>query len=334
MVKALIKKPLKPVLTSLASRYGAHRQHSATPRLWVLMYHRILPVTDERYHLEEPGMRVTPESFEMHLQQLRKHFELVSLKDWVSAREEGRELPPKACAITFDDGWRDNYEYAFPLLKQYNAPATLFAVVDKIGTDFQFWPNIVASLLLSGAGSRFKNDPVLADAATHEAYPDQEAVAGAIKRLKSRSDAEIFGALDAMDWRAQIPSAMVPALMNWEQLLDMQASGLVDIGSHTRTHARLTSALPAQALSDEIVSSKARLEDKIQRAVDLFCFPNGDFNPEALALVKETYKAAVTTNRGINQSDTLALHELTRVGIHDDIANTPTRFDARLSGWV
>lgn len=332
-MKKLLKKALKPAVVSVAGCFGSHRQASSEPRLWVLMYHRILPPTDERFHQEEPGMRVTPDSFDMHLQELKQHFELVSLSDWVRAKEDGQLLPKRACAVTFDDGWQDNYEYAFPLLKKHQVPATLFAVSEKIGTDFQFWPNIIAALLLSGAGPRLEEDTILNLAGTSKTKPDADAVAQCIKQLKARTDAEIFQALDNIQWRSLLPEPMRPALMNWDQLREMQNSGLVEVGSHTCSHRRLTDALSDEELSYEIGKSKQVLEQNTGHPIPLFCFPNGDYSDNALKQVQNLYMAAVTTQRGINNEKTLN-HELTRIGMHDDVSNTRRRFNARLSGWL
>lgn len=329
----LLKKALKPALISVASRFGPHCRPSAEPRLWVLMYHRILPTSDERFHQEEPGMRVTPESFEMQLQELKRHFELVNLSDWVQAKEAGRPLPKRACAVTFDDGWRDNYEYAFPLLEKHQVPATLFAVAEKIGTDFQFWPNIIAALLLNGAGPRLAEDSVLNLAGTSQTRPDAETIAQCIKQLKARTDADIFQALESLQWRMLLSKPMLPALMNWDQLREMQASGLVEVGSHTCSHRRLTDALAHDELSFEIGKSKQILEQNLDQPVQLFCFPNGDYSQSALDLVHNLYLAAVTTQKGINSAKAYR-HELARIGMHEDISNTRRRFNARLSGWV
>jgi peptidoglycan/xylan/chitin deacetylase (PgdA/CDA1 family) len=122
--------------------------------------------------------------------------------------------------------------------------------------------------------------------------------------------------------------------MNWDQLNSMQASGLVEIGSHTCTHRRLTSALTSAELEHEIVNSKKILQAKLSAPVELFCFPNGDYNAAALALVETHYSAAVTTKRGINTSNSVALHELTRIGLHDEVSHTRTLLRSRLSGWV
>lgn len=332
--KALVKKALKPLLISAAGRFGAHRKPGPEPRLWVLMYHRILPETDLRYHQEEPGMRVTPESFDMHLRELKRHFELVSLGDWVKARETGAVLPRHACAVTFDDGWRDNFEHALPLLQKHQVPATLFAVAEKIGTDFQFWPNAVAALMLDGAGPTLAKHRILGVTGMEATKPSAEQLAGCIKQLKAYTDSEIFAALDELGWRSLLSKPMEPALMDWSQLRQMQASGLVEIGSHTCTHQRLTTALPKPELEREIVESRELLERELERSISLFCFPNGDYSADALALVEQHYTAAVTTQKGINRGADCPLHELVRIGIHNDIARTARRFNARLSGWV
>jgi peptidoglycan/xylan/chitin deacetylase (PgdA/CDA1 family) len=322
---------IKPVFLAGADFFGAHRRSCAEDRLWILMYHRILPREDERFVLEEPGMVVQPDSFEMHLRELKRHFDVLSLGDWVTAKERGEALPKRACAITFDDGWLDNYEYAFPALKASQVPATLFAVAEKIGTKFQFWPNIVAGLLHAGAGREMARHPVFAGAIQgHEIA--REDIATCINHLKARSDEELFQALADIGWESKIEPS--PALMDWDQLREMQSSGLVEVGSHTCSHRRLNAHLAQDALFHEIVHSKEILEKQTGQPVNLFCFPNGDYTPAVLDLVRKHYQAAVTTQSGINHEGSIHPHELTRIGMHDDISNTSRRFNARLSGWA
>lgn len=333
-----VKQIIKPILVSLASNFGPHTRTGRHPRLWLLMYHRVLPAHDVRYGREEPGMLIRPETLEMHIQEVKRQFDLISLKEWIDLHRAGVAVPDRACAITFDDGWLDNYQYAFPVLQTYSTPATLFAVVEKIGTDFQFWPNILANLLLHGAKQELEQHPIFqpyVNRLTGNVTVDQ--VAGVIKQLKVHTDADIFDALGQINWRALCTSyagGMTPALMNWDQLCEMKQSGLVDIGSHTCTHRRLTNALSQEELEYEIVHSKTLLEQRLQSTVDLFCFPNGDYNDLALSLVKQHYRASVTTQRGINKDYELNLHELSRIGLHDEVSCSRRLFRARLSGWV
>lgn len=334
-MKAAIKQLIKPALVSISSSFGPHVRGGPHPRLWLLMYHRVLPHLDPRFKQEEPGMLIQPDTLDMHIQEIRRQFELISLGDWVTAAGCGDSLPDKACAITFDDGWADNYEYAFPVLKARSAPATLFAVAEKIGTDFQFWPNIVAMLLLSDAARKMAQHPALGPAIGDVAgTPTADQIAAVIQRLKQSSDAQIFAALAEINWQSLCEMTVLPALMNWNQLREMQTSGLIEIGSHTCTHRRLTNTLSQAELEYEIVRSKGILQEQLKSPVNLFCFPNGDYNAAALSLVAKNYKASVTTRRGINQVDKLKMHELTRIGLHDEVSSSRRLFRARLSGWI
>jgi peptidoglycan/xylan/chitin deacetylase (PgdA/CDA1 family) len=327
-----LKAALKWGYTLAAAQLGEHRRSASAPRLWVLMYHRVLPADDPRYALEEPGMLVTPTTLDLHLSIVKQQFEVVDLHQWVEKAEQGQPLPAKACAITFDDGWLDNYEFALPLLQRHQVPATLFAVADKIGTSFRFWPNIVSELVAARA-PQLREHPMLAEAESlaQQGY-SREGIAHVIAGLKQYSEAQIFEALNAIGWQKALDGGN-RALMNQVEITELANSGWVSIGSHTCTHQRLDKGLNASGIKDEVVNSRAKLEQLLQRPVPLFCFPNGDYNPEALARVKETYQAAVTTQKGINKADDRNWHELKRIALHEDGSNTRQKFLAKLAAW-
>ena len=65
----------------------------------------------------------------MHIRYLRAHYDVVPLEDLISTGSDN------ACAITFDDGWRDNYVTAFPILRAHGVPATIFLATNLVGTD-------------------------------------------------------------------------------------------------------------------------------------------------------------------------------------------------------
>lgn len=335
-----MKQMIKQSISIAANLLGPHRLGRLTrsPKLWVLMYHRILPVHDVRSRLEEPGMIVEPDTFAMHLRELKKYFDVMDFSEWLNLRINNKPIPTRACVITFDDGWHDNYEYALPIIKQEKTPITLFAVVEKIGTDFQFWPNIVSTLLHSNAIAPLNESPIFSQVLSKVQLgplpPNREQTAHIIRLLKSFSDADIFNNLDNLNWKKYINMEQPRALMNWDELKLMEASGLVKIASHTCNHKRLDAQLPKTELMHEIVSSREILLRKIPTAANIFCFPNGDYNSEALKLVTDNYYAAVTTKRGIINAFNTPLHELSRIGLHQQISCTPRLLGARLSGWI
>lgn len=328
-----LKQLVKNTLTFTRSNFGHHLWPTEKHKLWILMYHRILPQDDPRFSQEEPGMIVTPTTLDMHFTELKKHFEIVSLNDWINRRERGEQLPDKACAITFDDGWYDNYEYAYPILKAHQLPATLFAVADKVNTSYRFWPNIVLGLIAMQTVKRLSKHPMFEGAAKLAAQDySREAAAACISDLKQFSEDEIFEALESINWKKAFKKEK-PALMGWKELADMQESELVTIGSHTSNHRRLDMGLSDDLLSEEIVDSRYKLQEAMSARIDLFCFPNGNYDHRTLDLVSQNYSAAVTTKKGINCSETLNQHELYRIPLHEEICDTPGKLRARLAGW-
>jgi peptidoglycan/xylan/chitin deacetylase (PgdA/CDA1 family) len=294
------------------------------------MYHRILPASDPRYAAEEPGMVVTPETFRDHLQTLSEFFEFVHLGEWQRRAKAGQALPTKACAITFDDGWSDNYQYALPILQATSTPATLFAVAQMIGTRRQFWPNRINELLRHHVDEVRSLPDTQWLGITSAEPPDRERIAQVIHACKQMSDDEVEARLDELESAVGIDTGGEPALMDWRQLGEMANTGLVEIGSHTCSHRRLLPSLDEMTLHHEIVDSKHILETKLERPVSSFCYPNGDYSPAAANLVAQHYDLAVTTRRGLNNIAS-NVHQLNRIGLHEDVSNSRSQLLARLS---
>jgi len=339
LVKRIIKRGMQHVI----ARVGPHTRSTGSPRLLVLMYHRILPAEDPRTRLEEPGMVVTPESFREHLVTVNKYFETVKLSDWLERRDRGQPLPNKACAISFDDGWADNYEFAYPVLRDTATPATVFLVSDMIGTRDRFWPERLARLLETIASHHRElwSKPELAwlrNAETGYVFGDKPPVPEELTEIiavaKNLSDDIVHKRLDAIEMMVGKSANGAPAsLLGWEQVREMLASGLIEAGSHTRHHVRLNEDTPQDLMEQEIIASKQIIDQQTGETVKIFCFPNGDYTTTALALVREHYIGAVTTQAGWNTADTES-HLLSRIGIHNDISRDRTAFLARLSGWI
>lgn len=297
------------------------------------MYHRVLPESDRRFALEEPGMVVTPETLALHCEQIKKHMTVVRLNDWLELAETNQALPERACAITFDDGWRDNLEYALPVLQQYDLPATVFAVSDWVGTRYRFWPNRIQSLIAQ-LGATWWQHPATRDLharAPHIKSDDPDSIAALIDACKHLGDAELHGLLDKCETALPAQEQGAADLMSWDELAELQDSGVFDVASHGCSHTRLTSALdPAQCIY-EVSESKTKLEQKLNNTSPLFCYPNGDVSNEALKQVRLHYRAAVTTRMGINDRST-DRHQLLRIGVQESNSHSALAFRARLSG--
>ena len=338
-----IKHVIKRCLVHAAAKFGPHTRTHRTPQLVILMYHRILPHDDARAKIEEPGMMVTPDNFKNHLNYIADYFDIVSLSQWIDQKNRGLPIPPKACAITFDDGWTDNYDFAFPILKQLAVPATIFLVSDLIGTNMKFWPERLARTITTIATEhpQYWLSPeldwlrnIVTNYQFSTSAPSREGISHIISCAKSLTDHEIYARLDTIEAMPGMENnEHSAALLNWDQVNEMAASGLIEIGSHTQKHTRLNKGTPDNLLEDEIISSKKHIEQHTGQEAKIFCFPNGDYYPKALSLVKQTYKGAVTTQSGWNTISN-ENHLLNRISIHQDITIDRVSFLARISGWI
>lgn len=337
-MKLLLKKYLKRLNQYYYYRKGMNYTKYSDPTLIILMYHRVLPKSDPRYLLEQPGMIVEPDTFSLHLKLLKDNFKITSIQQWLDCPEHDR---PRGIsfAISFDDGWSDNFTYAYPMLKAAQVPATIFLVSDMIDTNATFWPERLANILLTA--SNISDSGIY----NHDAWDwlkdlnpgidlqncihDRECLDKTVTNCKKLGDHEINNRLDLLANVLPEDSFHISDILSWEQINKMKSDGLVDFGSHTKTHARMNKLSSDNLLVNEIVDSKEALEKSIGLPVKLFCYPNGDTTKESDALVRKTYKAAVTTKPGLNTSSD-DYYLLRRIGIHQDESYDELAFFARI----
>lgn len=311
---------------------------SRSPSLVILTYHRVLPQSDSARQAEQPGMVISPEAFNRHLALMKAlGATFVSLKDWLDAAESGSALPRFAVAVTFDDGWRDNYQHAYPILKKYQVPATIFLVSRRINTDWQFWPEQVLNLLINHTDKL--DHPSLAWLTPYMTQlnkkPSQpltlDQADSVIQSLKTLDDKSIEDHL--AQTRSALPEIAPKGsdrpLLNDKELEEMNASGLVTYGAHTQHHYRLNRLSNSDQLEQEIVISQKDLEEKGLNPVPIFCYPNGDISSLGEQLVTQHYQAACTTLRGWNHSPAQPFG-LKRFNFHDGNGGSTLSFLATL----
>jgi peptidoglycan/xylan/chitin deacetylase (PgdA/CDA1 family) len=338
------------VLKRIAKRTVIHAVARVAPITWkwrtpgslvVLMYHRVLPKDSPARKTEEPGMYVSPETLDLHLSELKRRFELVHLDSWLRQAGKGLPLPRLACAITFDDGWRDNYEFALPVLAKHKAPATIFLVSSYVGTVQRFWPNRLMSLLgkaFDDPGSvdfpeplRGIIEPMLMQARRRGVLSADD-IDRAIQGAKRLDEEQIRSLVEEAGKSCGGPTGAAEILSR-SDVAQMAASGLVRFGSHTMTHLRLGGRIPSQELEREIAGSRSELRDLSGQEIDLFCYPNGEISPEALDWVRRHYLGAVTTRSGWHTAGRDP-HVIRRIGVHEDVSDTREAILARVSGWL
>jgi len=324
---ALIRSVFKSGALTLLAGFGWLRiRLSSKPTLLILTYHRILPTDAPERAAEQPGMVTSPEILDMHIRLAKKlGAEAIHLDDWLERSKRGEALPRLAVAFTFDDGWRDNYLYAYPRLKPRNTPATIFLVTQLIDTEKTFWPEQVLKLLTSQPLP--ENDKCFDWLRPH--LPTSTTGSGSqslslaeadevISRLKLMDDATILANLESV-YQAHpelTSTGNSRAILNGSELEEMSRDGLVRYGAHTRHHYRLNRLNNRQILKEEVAGCLDDMKAFGKASVPIFCYPNGDITCEGETLVSDHYEAACTTKTGWNRSgcDPYDLH---RFNLHD-----------------
>jgi peptidoglycan/xylan/chitin deacetylase (PgdA/CDA1 family) len=286
----------------LAETEGGGRkwQRAKGPRYAVLCYHRIgsggIPLFSD----------LPAAIFEAQLQFLRKHYRVVSLSRMCEEIEnpDSAKTNGQAVAITFDDGYKDLYSQALPILKRYQVPATIFLPVASIERNEPLWYDRIFLLFTVFPGERME---VETNRKRVFALPDQGA--------RIRAAAEVIGWLrtlpedrrrqecERLEQLAELPKDMLKdRMLTWEQIREMKAAG-VEFGGHTMTHP-VVSQLTQEQLKREIVDSKQVSEARIEEKVQHFAFPFGkqaDCGTEAFSVIaKAGYRSASTTEEGVN----------------------------------
>jgi peptidoglycan/xylan/chitin deacetylase (PgdA/CDA1 family) len=228
----------------------------------VLLYHRVSAHDDPAY----PPLR--PAVFEAHLDLVCRHLDVVPLRTLVTLVAEGGDLTGKA-AITFDDGFRDFLDVAYPILRQRRVPVTHYLVADSVAEGRPNWNYRANVLALAGARDTAL-DPV---------------------RLGELHAAERTELLDGLEAAHRVPTP--DDLMLRPDDLAACDEELVDWQSHGMTHA-LASQLAPGDLEHELCASRDRIAGWTGRPVHSFSYPNGDVDDAARAAVAATgYESAV-----------------------------------------
>lgn len=261
----------------------------------IINYHRFFRDLDGVIDIE-PTVTHLVSDFEKELKFLKRYFDIVSLDEVAAALRAGKAFVRPTIAITIDDGFRDNFELAFLLLKKYDIPATIFLTAGLIGTNKRIWVDQLADMIFAGNGS-FQEKRL-----TYYA---------ALKRLKDMPLDERDRYLKQAEERVASEGGKEAVMLDWRQVREM-AGARISFGAHTLTHPILTN-MPLEDAKKEILESKKTIEQEAGVKVRHFAYPNGrlkDFNEKLREYCKETgFESISTCDFGANRlpSDVWAL---------------------------
>lgn len=276
-------------------------EHKNT-RFQILIYHRV--TAQSGGFLD--GM--LPSVFFAQMEYLAKFTTVLPLSEVVGHLEARESLPPWTVVITFDDGYRDNYENAFPILKKFGLSATFFLASDFIGTGKIIWHDQVFSSFNTASCPSFYLPEVNRhfDLKNDQSRREAEFLTRTILRRLSETDREKRVKDLQQDLGATVIASKPDLMLQWEHVREMAKENM-SFGSHSVTHPILT-MLPHFRVFEELTLSKKKIEDELGSPVDFFAYPNGmerDFNQRIQEMAQDAgYRAALTTVYGVNDIET------------------------------
>ena len=248
--------------------------HPVVGEIWCL--HRVVP--ERSWARENRELEITPAYLEQLIVDYRRRgYRFVSLDEFEARRNRFR-MPwqKKMVVVSFDDGFRDVYEYAYPIFQQYGVPFTVYLTTSFPDGQADLWWLHLERLL--------------------EARPDREvAYTEAIRDIYASegTPSQTFAAryTPLADWDAR------QYMLTWEMLREMQSSGLLTVGSHTVTHPMLA-RVPMAQVEEELRFSRERIGEMMGVVPRHFSYPHSSMTEEVAAAVARAGYSTATLGYG------------------------------------
>ncbi|MGA2668938.1 MAG: polysaccharide deacetylase family protein [Ignavibacteria bacterium] len=293
----------------------------------ILWYHGIC---DEDFNLlKDYDERHIPKSlFRKQLEYLKNHgFSFITMTEMVNALNN-KKLG-KSVVLTFDDGFKNVVDNAYPIMKEFGAKGCFYLVSDLMGTDNLLWTDYIETLIRNHGEFKFLFQGKVIDYKLVSKKSYEYAMKDVKLKLFTLPEKQRLEYLKQLSIRTlnNIPQEF--KIATWEQINSLDPN-IMEIGSHTRRHPNCNNLFTEDELNDEIYNSKINIENNIKRKVDHFCFPAGSYNGRVISAVQKCgYLSSVTIENGFVQenSDVFKLKRIEATGqfLH---------FKANISGSV
>jgi len=312
----------RELLASFSSRTGLTRVLETLPQrraLIILNYHRIGNADETPF--DSGVFSATAEQFDLQIAYLKRRFHIASLEE-VFAMMDGDTPQATSVLITFDDGYRDNYTLAFPILRSNGVQAVFFLPTAFIGTGKLPWWDIIAYIIKRSVKSRIHLE--YPEPVDFELTRDQaRQVCIQILRVFAQTavkDTERFLADLERECEVSRPEAGAErCFLNWDEARDMQRQGMA-FGSHTHSHEILTKLSP-ELQREEVRYSREIMERELNRHLDILAYPVGlkhCFSDETIRALQDTgYRAAFSFYGGSNRTRSIRPFDIRRYGVAD-----------------
>ncbi len=286
----------------------------------ILAYHRISDYEPNSLNNDIELISATPKIFEEQLRYIDKHYTPITFSELEHYTQIRKKVPTKKpqIIITFDDGFYDNYEYAYPLLKKYNMPATFFLVTSAIDNQMPLWFDYIAYMIMT-----YEHETLILNkkkyTLSYNRAEKRKFIEKLLLDLRPINNTSRLQIIDELEQQTGCLNKYLKYVryLGWNEIKEMSCSGM-EFGSHSLTHPILSS-INEKELYNEVKLSKEAIEENLNKPCDIFSYPVGgyeEYNKCAIkALYNCNYKYACTYEPGINKLPIYDRFQLKRIHI-------------------
>jgi peptidoglycan/xylan/chitin deacetylase (PgdA/CDA1 family) len=306
--------------------------------LRILAYHRVLDDNSRTFPFDGDVISASSEDFYQQMKFVSRHFDVISFADLYQCELENRDWPERGLIVTFDDGYRDNYTNAYPILKAFNLPATIFLVTGHIGRSKLFWWDAVA-YCVKQTRLATKDFPEIAAQPLQLRDRKETAIQQILSWIKRVPDevSRAFVARLPVELEVDMPESISAGMhLCWNEVKEM-AANKIEFGSHTVTHPILANVCEEQ-LEKELSESKKTIEQQLNKEVLSLAYPVGRksrFNQLAQTIAtKQGFRYAVSYEEGIVFQEACDRYAMPRVHVETDFSKSLFRANLMFPQWI
>jgi peptidoglycan/xylan/chitin deacetylase (PgdA/CDA1 family) len=279
-----------------------------TPHIVILNYHRIgnpesSPFDRGVFSATEKGMRE-------QLVCLKQRYHALTVAQILDLKETVRKLDKPAFMVTFDDGYIDNYELAYPILQQFEIPGLFFIPTMILDGGAPFWWDAVAWLVRNSKKNLICYDPEMGKQANLNQQSREDVIREILRNIKTKTTFDYQGYLKHlasecfMNLETLMRGANAPLFMSERMIVEMHRNGMV-FGSHGHTH-RILSHLSIDEQEEELVQSKQKLASVLRESPVLLSYPVGSkkaFTQDTMRLASRLFTYGFSYHGGLVRKD-------------------------------
>ena len=247
--------------------------------------------------------------------------------------DKWENIPDDSFVITFDDGWIDSHDTAFPILSRLKISATVYLTTGFVSSECSYWQERLNKLFLPILANKkvfLGTDNIISTPEINLKLKDlisksdgKPIIFKFIDYLKKFTDDIILKTISDLEAFLKEQAIMISeddprSFLNWDEVNSINEPD-ISFGSHTVNHQILTNE-QTDVIENEICRSKEIIKKKTGRGVLHFCYPNGNYNDGIKKIVSVSYKSACTTRAGFVSKDS-DIYALNRIGINEEMVS-------------